>query len=273
MTIADQRTNMLKESSPFGQRADQIEISQYFDNLEMPKIDEQGRILTLNKKGFMKVGLDHISQAFVTASKKVKLPLLEIGSAYGAASIAALKNGATVIANDLEIKHLLLLKKQVDKKYLPNLFLNNRYFPTETNLPNNSVENILCCRVAHFLNPQEIEIALDKIYNWLAPKGRLYFVIVSPYHHRVRWFLATYKHRLAQGDPWPGVVGNMEQSWPELINDVPEKIHVMDEKPILPALRKRGFNIESSELFDYGVVSSDSDRDGREYLGLIAQKK
>lgn len=111
MSIINQEINISRKSSQFGCRANQIEISQHFDNLEMPEIDEQEGILTLNKTGFMKVDLDHISQAFITASQQSNLPVLEISSTYGMASITALKNGATVIANDIEIKHLLLLKK------------------------------------------------------------------------------------------------------------------------------------------------------------------
>ena len=144
----------------------------------MPTPDKQGRILTLNQTGFMKIDLDPISKEFINSAKKSNLPVLEIGAAYGAASIELLKSGASVIANDIDMRHLMLLKDQVPKHCYKNLYLNNQHFPTTTDFPENFFSHILCCRVAHFLTPTEMEIALDKIAKWLAPEGRLFFVIL-----------------------------------------------------------------------------------------------
>ena len=46
-----------------------------------------------------------------------KKPILDIGAAYGVNTIPALKNGATVIANDLEQSHLDILVVNTPKKY------------------------------------------------------------------------------------------------------------------------------------------------------------
>ena len=52
----------------------------------------------------MKLKPDIFSQKFI--DYKTKLPMLEIGTAYGYTTRAALLNGATIIANDLDHRHL-----------------------------------------------------------------------------------------------------------------------------------------------------------------------
>jgi cyclopropane fatty-acyl-phospholipid synthase-like methyltransferase len=34
----------------------------------------------------------------------------------------------------------------------------------------------------HFLTPQEASAGFSKIYDWLVPGGKLFFIVITPYH-------------------------------------------------------------------------------------------
>jgi SAM-dependent methyltransferase len=240
--------------------------------ISLPAADHKGRIHTLNKMGYMYTSLDEISLSFIESSANAKAPVLEIGAAYGAASQRALANDAVVFANDIDFDHLCLLRKQVESRYWSSLYLDNSRFPDETNFPENSFSSILLCRVAHFLSGKEMEIGMKKIYRWLIPGGELFFLVLSPFHRRLKWFLSTYEQRWKNGVPWPGEMNAGCAIWPEFSEYIPEFLHVMDERPIKAIMEKMGFNIHRSELFQYGPLNNDLAHSG-EYFGVIAVKK
>ena len=62
-------------------------------NLEMPPVEAGGFVKTFNNMGFMTTYLDEFSQKFVDSSVNCGGPVLDIGCAYGNASIPALKQG------------------------------------------------------------------------------------------------------------------------------------------------------------------------------------
>lgn len=228
------------------------------------------KIVTLNKQGFMKVEMDNVSLAFIEHAKNSTLPVLEIGAAYGAAAIPALDHGATVIANDISDEHLAILYRRAKPTQLSQLYLNNNRFPGEMNLPAESLGAVLACRVAHFLTGDEMAEGLKKVYDWLAPGGKLYFVTLSPYHHILReTFLPIYLQRVEDGEEWPGIVPNLQElASPEEAKDLPTFLHVFDEPIIRARMQKIGFEVEQVDLLDYSSMNSD----GRGYIGVVAVK-
>jgi 2-polyprenyl-3-methyl-5-hydroxy-6-metoxy-1,4-benzoquinol methylase len=80
--------------------------------LEMPPADASGFVKTINNMGFMTTYLDEFSQQFVDSSANCDGPVLDIGCAYGNASLPALKLGARVIANDVDPRHLEIVSQK-----------------------------------------------------------------------------------------------------------------------------------------------------------------
>src|SRR5262245_32852905 len=111
-----------------------------------------GLIPTLNQMGWMTVGLDAFSQAFVDFAPTAPGPVLDIGAAYGVASIAALNKGARVIANDLDPRHLEILRDNAPSAYARNLSLRPGAFPDELDFEEDSLGGILACRILHFFD-------------------------------------------------------------------------------------------------------------------------
>ncbi len=76
---------------------------------EMPVAEPNGFIKTLNNMGYMTSTLDPYSMAFADFAPAAPGPCLDVGAAYGVASLVALANGARMIANDIDGRHLRIL--------------------------------------------------------------------------------------------------------------------------------------------------------------------
>lgn len=68
---------------------------------------------TLNGTGFMFEVLDEFADDFIQYAGRCEAPVLEVGCAFGVASMPALAAGAQVVACDLEQKHLDILMNDV----------------------------------------------------------------------------------------------------------------------------------------------------------------
>ena len=87
------------------------------------------RIPTHNQTGWASNQLNEVSELFVAFCGGVTLPVLDIGAAFGIASLAAIGAGATVIANDLEPSHLAEIAKAVTVEQARKLILIPGRFP------------------------------------------------------------------------------------------------------------------------------------------------
>ncbi|MBP9722625.1 MAG: class I SAM-dependent methyltransferase [Gammaproteobacteria bacterium] len=153
--------------------------------------DMNGFVATLNKQGYMAVNLDKFSEAFVSMPKNTanQVKLLEIGAAYGAASLRALENGAIVFANDIEIKHLAILSKKASAHTRDQLTLVAGKFPDELKFPENYFDAILISRVMHFFTGEDIIKSLKILRDWIKPGGKIYIVVETPYLSNWQKFL------------------------------------------------------------------------------------
>src|SRR5437762_10539501 len=97
----------------------------------MPPAEPNGFIPTLNKMGYMTSTLDPISADFARRAPSLPAPALEIGTAYGVLTMAALDAGARVIANDADPTHLEILRERVPESQRARLTLMPGYFPQE----------------------------------------------------------------------------------------------------------------------------------------------
>ena len=228
-------------------------------------------IVTLNKQGYMLTSLHEYSQAFVDFSAIAPGPVLDIGAGYGVASIPALERGAHVIANDIDNRHLEILKKIAPKSCKDKLELKIGKIPGEVNFSENSLGAVLASGVLHFLCGEELEKAIDQIYKWLKPGGKLFFASTTPYAQLYHKFLPLYLERKKAGQKWPGFIENIVQYTPEIAHEIPETINLLDIDILESIFLKAGFHIEKIGFFNI----SDNDNisiAGDSVLGAIVRK-
>lgn len=213
-----------------------------------------GFIPTLNRMGGMSPTLDEFSQAFVDFPGDA--PLLDVGACYGLATLAALKRGATVWANDLEPAHLEILREQVAPADRERLLLLPGSFPADIPWLPKSLGAVLLARVLHYLDGGSIEEGLQEIRSALVPGGKVFGVAVTPFLPNLAPFHAEYAARKNAGERWPGAVKVQAGE------DLPAGVNLLDEDVLRRALEEAGLRVERLE-FCAG---------GREALGFVAVK-
>jgi SAM-dependent methyltransferase len=230
-------------------------------------------IVTLNSMGYMLSEPEKYNQAFIDFSPHAPGPALEIGAAYGLATIPALEKGAYVIANDLDERHLQILRRKVPSSLLDHLELKPGRMPTDIDFEENSLGAVLASRVLNFLLPEEMGISFEKIFKWLNPGGKFFFLVATPYMGNFRKFLPTYQKRKMAGEKWPGLLEDIPFCTPERAPDLPKFINLLDEDVLTESLTNVGFVIE--EIGYSPAIDEHPEEmklDGREQLGVIARK-
>ena len=169
---------------------------------------------------------DPISQRFIehaaeAANKGCKV--LEIGAAFGAATIAAIAKGATVFCNDIDASNLAVVRQrylasmsQQESTSVTNddskLTLLPGALPYElSGLPARSFDAILICRVLHFFTGEQIEESLRLMSTLLTPGGKIYVVCETPFLKNWDLFIPELNKRVEQGVEWPGEITNTDE--------------------------------------------------------------
>lgn len=238
----------------------------------MPAIDATGFTPTLNRMGGMTPVLDAFGEAFVAFAPTAPGPVLDVGAAYGVASLAALAAGATVIANDLDPRHLAVLLERAPQVDRDRLTLLPGQFPDGIDLAENSLGAVLLARMLHFLDGPTIIRGLAKLHAQLAPGGKVFGVAVTPYLSKLVPFRPTYEARQAAGDPWPGTVSDVSVYDPEGATALPSEMHFLDETVLRRELEAAGFHVERLEYGSRAAFVGEMKLDGREMIGFIASK-
>ena len=241
--------------------------------LQLPDADASGCFIpTLNNMGYMTTQLDPYSQKFVDHAATTSGVCLEIGAAYGIATLAVLSRGGKIICNDLDARHLALVKQQAAAQNLDLSLLTTMLgdFLTDLDLAENSIEAILICRVLHFLNGQEVEQAMQKMFNWLKPGGKVFIIADTPYLKVWTAFIPEYEQRVSDGVLWPGIIANLHKYFPNIL--VPNMLNTFDVAVLSRVLTKQGFDLESIEYLDRQDFPPDRQLDGRESIAAIACK-
>lgn len=240
---------------------------------EIPKQWIKGLVPTLNDKGFMFEVLDEYADDFIHTAGSGTDEALEIGCAYGIATIAALQAGARITACDMDPRHLEILRSRVDDSLAEHLTLRPGTLP-DIDLPESGFGAILCSRVLHFLTGDDIDRSVRNMYRWLKPGGRLYLVADTPFGIW-RNFIPTWEENVAAGERWPGF---MEKP----INYLPYEPSSDDVGPpimnlLVPDLLRRtcedaGFQVDRASFIDRSDFGDNGRMDGRENCGLSAIK-
>jgi SAM-dependent methyltransferase len=228
---------------------------------------------TLNNMGFMISTLDEISESFAQfAGESSELPVLDIGAAFGVATIAALSRGAKVIANDIDPRHLTELVRRTPASLKPRLQTRSGAFPDGFDLPDGSVRGVLLSRVMHFFDGPQVEKAVRTLKRWLTPGGKAFVVVEASLFLDFPQLKAVYEERRARKARWPGFVTGVHKLIPARAGFLPDQIHYLDRQVLSRAFRDEGFVIEQVGLFQRSEDPADPDARIRESVGLIARR-
>ena len=235
----------------------------------LPDSPVPGLIPTLNKTGWMTEKLDAYSTDFAQYAGTVDGEVLDMGCAYGVATLSALDHGARVMASDIEPKHLEILTKRIPPAQQKRLRTHVARLP-DCDFPTGSFGAILAARVLHFLDGRQIETTVEKMFDWLAPGGRLYLVTDSPYTGPWYTHAKIYEQKKAAGDPWPGFVSDYRALLPDSTDPEghPNFINPLDPDILTRVCSEAGFDIISAEF----LSGSTPRAKGNEHAGIIARK-
>lgn len=242
------------------------------EQLQMPAPASGGLIKTLNKMGYMTVHLNLYSRQFVDFAPSAPGPVLEVGAAYGDAAIAAAEAGADVIANDIDYRHLEILLGRTPNHAKQKITTLLGTFPN-LNFAPSSLGAVLISRVFHFFDGASIELSARRLFEWLAPLGKVFVVAETPFLKPLKDFIPIYQQRKENGDPWPGWVENVIDYAPkDRKGDVPTSMNLLDCEVLTRVFTSAGFSIETTGMFAHQDYPDDLRLDGREGVGLVATK-
>jgi SAM-dependent methyltransferase len=214
---------------------------------EMPSSTIPGLIPTLNNTGFMTEAMDPYSEEFAAYAGTLAREVLDIGCAYGIATLGALERGARVCAADIEPKHLQVLEGRIPAAQRSRLRTCTARMP-DADFPPGSFGAILAARVLHFLTGPEIETVVAKMHRWLVPGGKVFLVADSPYVGPWYTAAAQYEERKRGGDPWPGFQENYAQFLPRTTDPTqhPKIINPLDPDILRRVVGDAGFIVEKA---------------------------
>ena len=233
----------------------------------LPRSSVPGLIPTLNNTGWMTETLDEYSGAFTEFAPTVQAECLDIGCAYGVATLPALAKGARVLASDLEPRHLEILAARVPPADRARFRSLAGKLP-DVDFPAGSFGAILCARTLHFLRARDIERTVRKMYAWLKPGGRIFLITDSPYVGPWWRSAPEYERRKREGCPWPGFVQNYGALLPPGtdVSQHPQFIHPLDPDILSRVTGEAGFEVMSASFLRGGGPRAT----GREHAGVIA---
>lgn len=235
----------------------------------LPESPLPGLVPTLNNTGWMTETLDRYSEAFVEHAARIDGLSLDIGCAYGVATLPALAAGARVLACDIDPRHLEILARRVPAADRARFRSQPGAMP-DVDFPAGSFGAILCARALHFLRGPDIEQTVRKMHEWCAPGARIFLIADTPFIGPW-WKLAPeYERRKREGCPWPGFVPDYPALLPEGVDPVgqPAFIHPLDPDILHRVVRDAGFEVLETAYLDAGPPR----RTPRSHAGIIARK-
>lgn len=227
---------------------------------------------TLNGTGFMFEVLEEYAQAFIADAGRCDGEVLDLGCAYGVATLPALEAGARVVACDMEQGHLDVLAQAAPEAARHRLRCVRGELPW-VDFEADRFEAILCSRVLHFLDGNAVDRSVRRMYRWLRPGGRLYLLADTPYGVWRR-FVPLFEHRVARGERWPGILVGLESYLPggpvRRAAKGPAFMNLLTPELLARSCREAGFEIRRATFVDRPDFSGAGRMDGRENAGLLA---
>lgn len=247
-------------------------IPNFFSSAKSIPLTQDGLFSTMNKMGYMTKDLDPFSLKFIKLCADFQKPVLDIGAAYGVATIPALMNGATVIANDICDKHLQILQDLVPDKLKDYLITKPGQFPEEITFSSNSLSAVYSARVFHFFKGTKIEESFKKIMDWLEPGGWFFLISETPYLNDYKNFIPVFEKRKQNGFKWPGEIEDISKYNPCRLSNIPHSFNLLDPETVSKNLKEAGFQIIEASYISRSDFPDDLKFDGRESMAVIAKK-
>ena len=229
------------------------------------------RVKTNNGCGWTTNVTNPITDRMLGFVSERKTPmLLDVGAAFGVATIPALRLGAVVIANDIDQGHLQHIKQVASNEGLcSKLRVLAGRFPDIERL--DGLDAVHCSNVLHFLSGEELKVAARFARACLKPNGQLFIQVGTPYLGHLRTFLPIYQDRIARRIAWPGEIDSARKIVPECIRpETPDFLHVLDMETLTPILESSGFLIDYAAYYTRPGLPEICRNDGRENLGIVA---
>ena len=240
---------------------------------DIPKQWIKGLVPTLNDKGFMFEVLDEYADEFIRCAISTGEEVLDVGCAYGVASIPSLEGGASLTAVDMDQGHLDILKSRAPEDSHARLTLQTGTLPN-IDLPDERFAAILCSRVLHFLTGEEIEASVKNMYRWLKPGGQLFLIADTPWGIW-RNFIPTWEENAANGERWPGLMIkpiNYLPYTPSSDDVGPPLMNLLDPELLRRTCEEAGFRVTKASFIDRSDFGDNGRMDGRENCGIHAVK-
>jgi SAM-dependent methyltransferase len=239
------------------------------------------KALTRNRMGWISELLGPVSGQFVefcaTGFCGPAAPALDLGAASGAASEAAWRAGAWVIANDLDAAPLEELQRRLreacGQAEAERLRIQPGRFPRDLHFEPESLGAVHACNVFHFLTGNQLALGVGKAARWLRPGGKLFVQAATPYQAPFAAFLPEYERRIARGEKWPGWVEKIgAYSTHRLLGQMPRSIHLLDQRVLTRVCVDVGLELERAWLYRREDLPESLYFDGRESVGVVARK-
>lgn len=242
-------------------------------SLEMPKVFIRGLIPTLNNMGFMLEYLEPYSKLFIEHLDNTKTDVLDLGCAYGVATLAALEKGVRVTACDMEPDHLEILKQRCPDEYKSNLTCVVGVLP-DVDFPDQSFDAIVCARVIHFLLGDDVGTTLSKIIRWLKTNGKLFLIADTPYSGPWKKGAPIYQEKKIRGEEWPGLIEDCANYLPPSTKSsrFPHIINLMDPDILRRECEKVGFIVERASFHDPDMDNPLDAGIGATHAGIVCRK-
>lgn len=240
----------------------------------IPSFSVKTMVPTLNGTGFMFEVLDEYALDWIRFAASSADPVLDLGCAYGAATLPALEAGARVVASDMEPKHLEILADQVPERLRDHLECVAGTLPGIDFAPARFAA-ILCSRVLHFLNGADIDASVARMAHWLKPGGRLYLVTDTPYGIWRR-AIPAFEDAKRRGERWPGIIVGLHDYLPtagvKRHIDKPPFMNLLDAELLARTCIEAGLRVERAGFIDRTDFRGLGRMDGRENAGVMAVK-
>ena len=229
--------------------------------------------------GWASEQLSPLSELFIghCASLDEEATVLDIGAAFGLASLAALRSGVRVIANDIETAHLDELlaraRAQCGKDELARLTLTPAHFPRELHCEAASLAAVHASNVLHFLTGNQLALGFRRIARWLRPGGVLFVQAATPFQAPFVAFMPEFERRIAASEKWPGWIEKISAySSHRQLSQMPRAIHLLDDRVLRQLACDADLAIERAWLYRRPDLPATLHLDGRESVALIARR-
>ncbi|WP_310619795.1 class I SAM-dependent methyltransferase [Flexibacterium corallicola] len=211
---------------------------------------------TTNHRGIIFKSLSKASRDFVTFTSHIDKPALDMGCAFGVATLPVLQKHKHIVACDLSKEHLRVLRENTPENLLCYLQTQVGCFPQDFQFKENSIGAIHCSHLLHFLTGDELMAGLEKFKVWLCETGKLFINVGTPSLPFLGHFQEEYLKR-KHWVKWPGEMDEKDIKQyvtPEYIEWIGAEAmysfcHPLDKETLSRALTESGFQID--EIYRY----------------------